>query len=260
MVWVEVDDETGETDIRIIGKATEAAIRLSTIDLTTYSGGHYRIALHDGTYNVWGYIGEADAGEVVTGELVTDGGFANWAGDDPVSWPLTVVEDGNNYVTQNAGTAQIVSDASIAIGIYQNITTVADKLYKITFTITKNTQGWRFGIKDAASAYHPIPLANFTTTGAQTFYFTANATTMRILFYRYPSVASDYQIDNVVCKNVTALGTDGVHIYQEPHLATQSWNGDASNINWNSITSLEIERWDSKTRGQLSLRLVLKLN
>jgi hypothetical protein len=257
MSWTEEDDESGVSDIRIIALAAEAAIRLDTIDLTIYSSANYRIVLHDGTYTVWGWIGEADAEETLGSELVDNGGFANWTGDDPDDWSLTATEDANNYVTETGGTAQIVSDKVKAIGIFQNLAngsaTVAHRLYKITQTIVINTLGWRFGIRDVTNGVYLTghSLTNRVDDGTIDTYFTAMSVYTRPYYYRHGDAASDWQPDNVTCKQVTALGLDAVHIYNGMDYATRGWVGDTENFNWNAVTTLEIESYVDKKIGKI---------
>lgn len=74
----------------------------------------------------WAIVsGEAVNTPTEGGELVVNGDFANWTGDNPDNWTV-VAEDANNYVTESAGggEAQIVSNNTAAIRITQNILTI----------------------------------------------------------------------------------------------------------------------------------------
>ena len=67
--------------------------------------------------------------------LITNGRFDSWAGDNPVDW-IPSSEDANNYVTEYSGAARIVSDGTSSVYIAQNMITTAGEVYKLSFDIT----------------------------------------------------------------------------------------------------------------------------
>lgn len=58
-------------------------------------------------------------------ELIVNGNFAAWTGDDPDNWTVAN-EDASNYVTESGagGQARIVSDNTKGVKLYQNVLTV----------------------------------------------------------------------------------------------------------------------------------------
>ena len=57
-------------------------------------------------------------------ELVTNGDFSAWTGDNPDWWTLNSAEDANNYVTEDTGKARIVSNNTLAIGLNHSGTVI----------------------------------------------------------------------------------------------------------------------------------------
>jgi hypothetical protein len=155
-------------------------------------------------------------------DAVANGDFANWTGDDPDNWTV-ISEDANNYVTETVGgAAQIVSDNSANVNLWQTIAVTENTRRKLTFDIAINTLGWRFKVYDLTGGVNIIyrlngndydNISNFTETGEITVYYTvpAGCSQIRIYFYRNASGASDFEIDNVVDVPVsfsTYTGTD----------------------------------------------------
>lgn len=62
----------------------------------------------------------ADPVPVAGAELLTNGDFSAWSGDNPTGWTLSGAESGTVYVSEAAGAARIVSDGS-NFGIYQSV-------------------------------------------------------------------------------------------------------------------------------------------
>jgi len=145
-------------------------------------------------------------GEILGGELVTDGAFANWTGDDPNAPWAVAGEDANNYITEApAGVANIVSDNNSYIRLNQLLADLTDgEWYKLTVEIKVNTLGWRFYIENS-DQYGS--LTNYTTSGIHTFYFTPNGTSVRVYFARTTAGACNFEIDNVSVKKATSLST-----------------------------------------------------
>lgn len=56
------------------------------------------------------------------GELLSNGDFANWTGDDPDDWTVQN-EDANNYVTEAAGKARLVSNNTATVNFRQSVVT-----------------------------------------------------------------------------------------------------------------------------------------
>jgi hypothetical protein len=248
--WIEIDDETGETDIRIIGKATEAAIRLSTIDLTAYSSKNYRIVLHDGTYDVWGWIGEADAAEALGAELITNGDMELDSTWEPWGTPT----EGQSAEQKHGGAAswKVIADAA-GEGIYGNVfTTVTGKLYKVdTWQYPADEPFKRMELRKGDLSGYNLQISAAATQGAwnqYTRYYTELAGGAQgLLVWKVGNGKTGY-LDDVTIKNVTALGLDAVHIYTTRDLTVQSWNGDTSDFDFNNVTALEVEKYSVGVR------------
>jgi hypothetical protein len=72
-----------------------------------------------------------DSGVWYGPELLTNGDFSAWTGDDPDGWAVSGTEDAGSYVTENpAGSCQIISDGDF-MAIQQDPGWVAGKKYKI---------------------------------------------------------------------------------------------------------------------------------
>lgn len=100
---------------------------------------------YDNMLNVQqGFSNTAGDVRVVTGaELVTNGDFALWTGDDPTSWTVQN-EDASNYIDRDGVTnvCQIVSDNSAEIQMLQgNSPPDAGSYYLMTIEITAWTSG-----------------------------------------------------------------------------------------------------------------------
>ena len=129
------------------------------------------------------------------GELLTNGNFTAWTGDNPDSWTLTATEDGNNYVTENpAGQAQIVSDAVGRTGVYQIIPTVGSfYVYSVDIkTVTSGTiQLTDFGA---------LIIGGINSTGVKTGVWQAQGTFFGI---NDEGTACDITVDDVSVKQIT---------------------------------------------------------
>lgn len=90
------------------------------------------------------YVSTGVSVQTIGDELVANGNFDNWTGDDPDNWTV-LNEDVNNYITEHANGARIVSDISAVLELKQFLFTLG-KSYKITFTKTNHSSGvirWR---------------------------------------------------------------------------------------------------------------------
>jgi hypothetical protein len=73
-------------------------------------------------------------------DLVTNGDFSAWTGDDPDNWTVSA-EDANNYITQNGNAAQIISDGVGFIQMGQTAILSVGKKYKVQYEIKTNNNG-----------------------------------------------------------------------------------------------------------------------
>ena len=129
-------------------------------------------------------------------ELVVNGDFTNWTGDNPNGWLLNATEDGNNYVTENAGKCQIIGDGSVPMGIRQAILT-ASNFYVASIDIKTVTDG---AIKMTADG--PQFMLNINSTGVKTDIFQPTGTQLYISRNQSGS-SCDVTFDDVSVKQVT---------------------------------------------------------
>jgi hypothetical protein len=123
-------------------------------------------------------------------EIVVNGGFDNWTGDDPDDWFVTG-EDANNYITEVSGACGIVSDNTSIVKVYNNFGLVNGTDYQLSFDLAV-TSG---GIKVLNGG---TTLQNSAPTGHYDLTFTAN--NPYIYFQR--SGACNVTIDNVSIKEI----------------------------------------------------------
>jgi hypothetical protein len=126
------------------------------------------------------------------GELVTNGDFSAWTGDDPDGWTV-LNEDANNYVTQNpVGQCQLISDNSAPIEIRQSILSVGS---------------WYAAAVDCTASIDPsvvYRVGNNTASilaAVQLYFATVRASTALVQLFR--SGACNVTFDNVSVKQLT---------------------------------------------------------
>jgi len=146
----------------------------------------------------------ADKFQKVGSELVTNGDFANWTGDNPDDWTLIGTEDANNYVTEDSSKCRIVSDGT-DIGILQTILTIGQIYYYSVDVVTATTG--RLNFSDGVAS-----LAQLDTVQTYAGTFIAQGTQLKIRRFQ-PAESADIVIDNVIIKplKVADLTPQGNH-------------------------------------------------
>lgn len=193
--------------------------------LPLYSGSGLILSVTDGTYTAWGFIGEQDAVEALGAEMITDGdcssdsflqaGAQNWAYDAVNDeYDQDGLQGATDYLYQIAGPP---TDGRL----YKALLTVRNYSAGNVYTRTRNSYGTS---RSADGSYIDYIPAKGT---AAAHYVMCNS-----LFAG--------SVDDISLKQVTAVGLDGVHMYQEAGLSTQSWNGDTADIDWNVLTGYRI--------------------
>jgi hypothetical protein len=132
----------------------------------------------------------------VGSELVTNGNFAAWTGDDPDSWALNAAEDANNYITQSpAGKAHIHTDATGGVfsQLGQGILTSGD-WYSVSAAVSSFTSG-QYKLMDGTGYI----VAELNTDGVATGTFCAADVDFRIDKNPYGVLT----LDDVSCKKLT---------------------------------------------------------
>lgn len=183
------DSQTGSFTVgNVVYGATSAAYAtIRRIDRSGTSGTLYLESI-SGTFQDNEVIYEATYED----ELLTNGGFANWTGDDPDSWTVAN-EDANNYITESSSRCQIVSDNSGSIQIYQQIFTIG-YFYKVSLDVKVATSG-AIKITDGITEH----VTGINSTGVKTYYLQLDGTYLVI----NRDGACDIVFDDVSVKKVT---------------------------------------------------------
>jgi hypothetical protein len=142
--------------------------------------------------------------ELLGSELITNGDFANWTGDNPDNF-LVLNENAANYVTESSNQLRMVSDNSAIIAIRPQPTSMltVGKIYKVSVDLTFTT-----GSIDISGT-------SFNSSGTKVFYINATATYLQIA----KTSALDVLIDNLSVKEST-----------KNNLARVDYDGTASSL------------------------------
>ena len=223
----------------------DATIRSSATDFSGQAG--YYVVAYDGTNDKYGtaYGHGADDAEALGATAVLNGDFALWGGvfpnETPTNWTVSTA-DANNYVTQNpAGVANLVSNNTAGVYFWQSYNVSAGTLRKFTFDMTLASGQWRFSFRDQAD--DPIVnIDNFTDTGTITYYYTVKSTSTAMVpkWYRWNGGSCDFGVDNVIDKQVTALGTDALQLRNAATGSTRNWTSIESGFDANEISRIEV--------------------
>lgn len=132
---------------------------------------------------------------VLGAELLTNGNFSAWSGDNPTGWTIFGTETGAAYVTESAGRARIVS-AGDTMGILQR-PFVAGTWYALSIDVVSITGALR--VIESGTA---TPLAaDLAAAGTRNIVARGNGTGS-LLIYRWTTPV-DAIIDNVSLKPIT---------------------------------------------------------
>ena len=177
------------------------------------AGGCPRLQTHDAytqliTYsNDFGNSYFTKSGSTIEGnpatagsELVTNGDFSVWTGDDPDDWTIGS-EDASNKITEVGAGANMISDNTAAINMSQTILTT-DIFYQYTITISAGaTGGFKYKFGSAASE---TAVADASLLQTYTGYIVGTGTTFTI---------QRNGTCNIVFEDVTIKAVQG---YQSP--------------------------------------------
>lgn len=125
-------------------------------------------------------------------EIITNGDFALWTGDNPDDWVVT--ESGANLITEAAGACRFVSDGT-NIQILSERSIVNGASYRFSVNVTDVTTG---GVR---VKYSSLKTYLIQTEGLKTWIDSTDGT--QFLIARY-YLATDVTIDNVSVKAVIA--------------------------------------------------------
>jgi hypothetical protein len=143
--------------------------------------------------------------ELLGPDLITNGDFEDWTGDDPDSWTVTEDGDASSNITEVAQGARMIRNVDTCY-MYQNILTVG-KTYKIVVDIDA-ASATPVALKIACGTVNAIyTKANRTLTavGTHTLYLTA---AVGGLFYLYCNGLSDQIVASVTVQKVNIVSME----------------------------------------------------
>ena len=201
-------------------------------DLRKFKG--FKLSVKAAGKTLVGWVKAAGTGEVLGGELVTNGDMA--IGDPPTGWTARR----EAIVSASGGGIKIVYYNQPAPGVNQPITTVIGSLYKYGLDVKELfgiTQSYlRFGSSPVIGT--PFDLAaEITGISDNNYrYFTSTVVSQYFHIQNVAGGALSYGIyDNATLQQVTAPSALGCTIVSTFEGAEQSWTSD-DGINPNSLT------------------------
>ena len=207
------------------------------------AGGCPRLQTHDAytqliTYsNDFGNSYFTKSGSTIEGnpatagsELVTNGDFSVWTGDDPDDWTIGS-EDASNKITEVGAGANMISDNTAAINMSQTILTT-DIFYQYTITISAGATGgfkYKFGSAASETAVADASLLQTYTgyiVGTGTTFTIQRNGTCNIVFedvtikavQGYQSPSTDYPLE---AYKLVEDGSTGQHMIYSGAISTQ---------------------------------------
>jgi len=249
------DDETGATfwptNAGACFNAGNARFRVAGVDLSAFAASGdatHVLVFHTATHTGMGYIGPADSAYAEGGNLLLNGDFELYAGtqdngvnDSFTSWTRagSVLEA---TATSHGGSSALEIENGGA-NLYSNVTTVeAEKQYILEFWTRDGAvvaQGY-YAVYDVTHSDWIIPTTTTGITGTTytkvTSYFITPVSCVGVRIY----FLNGGMFDDASLKEVTNVGTDGVLLYSEATLDTQSLAYAEAGINYNAINSFEV--------------------
>jgi len=150
-------------------------------------------------------------GQILGAEGLSNSDFSAWVGDNPTSWTVTV-EDANNYVTEHADGARLVSNGTANVSMTQYETVVPLSYFRLQVTISNYVQGdCRLTITDNIHSVSIIGPANqgWTTNGTYNVYFQVptGCTSIYVKMSKASSMSTDLVYSSCSLKQVTSPNT-----------------------------------------------------
>jgi len=175
----------------------------------------YKLVLHDSAgVAASGFIANADAAEGLDTDLVTVGNFAS----DNIAWVKgTGWSIGSGVATKGAGAGVLIE---------QDISAVANTLYKIVFDLTR-TAGTFWPSFGSTTA-----IAVLAASATYTYYVNCGGTDSKITFNNDSAFRGT--LDNVVVQQVLHVGATGNHIVSAKAGSTRNWTSIGTGFNYNS--------------------------
>lgn len=135
--------------------------------------------------------------ELDTANLLTNGNFTSWTGDDPNNW--TVSESGTSYIDQSpTGQLHLVSDASgNNVSVRQSGVASANKTFSMKISCTADNSTGNSAMGDGGSTNNQVTMS--TTAGYEINFVTTSAD---VIIKRY-NASTDMSFDNCSLYEIT---------------------------------------------------------
>lgn len=233
-------------DLHIATKDGEAMFFHDSIDFSAYAGTDggstpFRFVLFDNAgLTATAYGGAAGGGEALGAENISNADFSAWTGDNPDSW-VVFNEDANNYITEHVSGAQLVSNDTSAVGMFQKVSSglSAGSLYAQTINVTVNVLGWR----EKLSMPVGTDFTSATSRDSATFLrFLTMVTDESITqtFYRHNDGSSDVIYTLCSFKKLTDVPATGLHLMSSKNGTTRNMASVETGFDPNAITGVKI--------------------
>jgi len=150
-------------------------------------------------------------GQILGTEILSNSDFSAWVGDNPTSWTV-VNEDVNNYVTEHADGARLVSNGVQTLYMHQSKTVTSLSYYRLQVVISNYVQGdCRLAIYDVTHSVNILENTEmgWTANGTYNYYFQAptGCTSVRFYIFRSASMSTDLVYSLASLKQVTSPNT-----------------------------------------------------
>lgn len=143
--------------------------------------------------------GNASNTPTLGAELLTNGGFDSWSGDNPVGWTVTA-EDANNFVTQSGSAARLVSPmvGQTALSAAQYSVATVGGWYRYALDVTTLAAGF---VSLRASA--GLALVGRNSAGALLATYRATSGARGYEVWRTSAQSNDFTVDNATLRQIT---------------------------------------------------------
>lgn len=229
----------------------------------------YRVRLGDATPDyAWAYIGEADAvegfgGEKVQGDDLDFDTVGNWVegSDATLTGGYNSGDPGHDKVLRIESGAAAAEYADLPQAALDAVL-IPGKMYIVSFdykwiSVTSGSTLIQIG---GAEARDEMGKEIVWTSGSYRITAIDNTSPSRIYVTVTGGVADELLIDNYSIKEVTALGTTGVHLYDDPDASNRNLTGLSATFDPNGIVTLEVYKTIGTTNltGDMTVLMVVK--
>lgn len=206
---------------------TISGLRISAVDgtafvdaaaaITGYADANHLLEIEDSAGKVLsGVLSAQGSGETLGIELVTNGDFSAWTGDNPDGWGVVEDGDASSNVTEHIDGCQIIRSEGGPATAYQNIVGYK-KLYYHATSIDSLTGTFVLGI----SGVGPSQKFTYATAGAKTGYKTA-LSSGAVQFQLYANYPCNAVVSSTSLKQVLTPSTNGATLVNEIFGSTEN--------------------------------------